>query len=264
MQGRVRVRAAQGLHQGREDVEVLVPLPVIAHGAALGDGFGVGEGDDPVFGGGEEKLHGVDGFSHIAPAGRGNVVEHAFLGREGHVAPRVHDVHRALDCGLYILGRDGLELEDGRTAEDGVEDGEVGVFGGGGDERDASVLDKLQKGLLLLFIEILDLVEVQKHAARCEEGVQLVDDLLDVGDARGGGVELSEGAVGALRDDAGYCCFARARGAVEDHVRDLPALHDAAQKPALAEDVPLAHHIVKRFRADLVRKRLIHGAPSLS
>ena len=139
---------------------MLVPLAVIAHGAALGDGPGVLERDGIALGGGEQKLHGVDGLAHIAPAGGGNVEEHPVLEREGGIPAGVHDVHGPLGGFRGVLGRNGLELKDGRAAQNRVEHREVGVFGRGGDERDAPVLDEFQKGLLLLFVEVLDLVEV--------------------------------------------------------------------------------------------------------
>ena len=237
---------------------MFVSLPVIAHGAALGDGFGVGKGNDAVFRGREQQFHRIDGLANIAPASGGNVIEHPFFGHERRISPRVHDIHRALRRLFYILRRNGLEFKHRGAAEDRVENSEIGVFSGGGNQRDAPVLNKLQEGLLLFLIKILDLVQIQKDAAGGEKGVQLIDDLLDIGDASRGGVELSERAVRALGDDAGDRSLARTRGAVEDHIRDLAAVHDAAQKPALAEDMALPDHIVERVGADFVRKRLIH------
>ena len=140
---------------------MLVPLPIIAHSTALGDGFGVGKGNDAVFRGGEQQFHRIDGLAHIAPAGGGNVIEHPFFGYERRISARVHDIHRALRRLFYIFGRDSLELKHRRAAEDRVENSEIGVFGGGGNQRDAPVLNKLQEGLLLFLIEILDLVQIQ-------------------------------------------------------------------------------------------------------
>ena len=105
--------------------------------------------------------------------------------------------------------------------------------------------------------------ELLKAAAGGQHGVKLRDDLLDVGNAGGGGVELSQGAVGALRDNAGHGGLAGAGGAVEDHVGDLPALHNAAQHPVPAQNMALAHHIVQGFGSYLVCQRLVHGPPSV-
>ena len=57
---------------------------------------------------------------------------------------------------------------------------EVGVFGGGGDQRDGAVLDELEKALLLLFVEVLDLVEVEQDAVGRHQRADLVDDRADV------------------------------------------------------------------------------------
>ena len=135
---------------------------------------------------------------------------------------------------LHIPGGDGLELKHRRAAEDSVEHAEIGVLGRGGDERDAPVLYKLQQRLLLLFVEILYLVEIEKHAAGGEEGVKLIDDLFYIGDARGRRVELAQRAVGALGDDARDGGLARPGGAVEYHVWYLAALDDAAEHTVFA------------------------------
>ena len=84
--------------------------------------------------------------------------------------------HRGHDLG----GGHGLELEHGAAREQGVVDVEIGVLGGGGDERYAAVLDELEEALLLLFVEVLYLVEVEQHAAGGEHGVELGDDGLYV------------------------------------------------------------------------------------
>ena len=60
---------------------------------------------------------------------------------------------------------------------------------------------ELKKALLLLFVEILDLVQINQRAIGGEEGVQLVDDGLDIRDARSRGVQVIQLAVGLLYDD---------------------------------------------------------------
>ncbi len=73
MQGGVGVGAPDGFMEGRKYVEMGVALPVVAHGAALGYGPGVGEREKNLaaFAPGRsiQKLHGVDGLPHVA-AGR--------------------------------------------------------------------------------------------------------------------------------------------------------------------------------------------------
>ena len=50
------------------------------------------------------------------------------------------------------------------------------------------VFDELQQALLLLLLKYWILIEVHKRTVRRKEGVQLVNDRLDVGNARRGGV----------------------------------------------------------------------------
>ena len=53
--------------------------------------------------------------------------------------------------------------------------------------------------LLLLFVEILDLVKIQQHAAGSQQRVKLGDDLFYVGKPGGRCVQLAQGAVGFFR-----------------------------------------------------------------
>ena len=144
------------------------------------------------------------------------------------------------------------------SAQNRVEHAEIRVLGRGGDERDAPVLDEFQQRLLLLFVEILDLIEIQQHAAGGEHGVQLRDYLLDVGDTGGRRVELAQTAVSALGDDARDGGFPRAGGAVEYHVWYLPALDDTPQHTAGTKYMLLPDNVVKTVRAYLVCQWFIH------
>ena len=261
MQRRVRIGAAQRFHQRGDNVVMLVPLAVIAHGAALRHGAGVvrREHDLSVDArrGGEQKLHGVERLAHVAAAAlrheRHDLVRAVGLnalapGKQPHGA-----AHRA----FRVARRDRLELKHRAAREDGVVYIEVRVFRRGRDERDRAVLDEFEQALLLLFIEVLDLVEIQKNAVRREHGVQLVDDRADVRKARGRGVELSQRAVRLFRNDARDGRFARTGRAVKDHVRDIAAFDDAAQQPALAENVALADDVVQLRRTQLIRQRAV-------
>ena len=110
----------------------------------------------------------------------------------------------------------------------------------------------------MFLVEILYLVQVQQHASRGEEGVQLVDYLFDVGDAGGGGVELAQRAVGALGDYPGHGGLAGAGGAVEYHVGYLAAVHYAPEHAVFSQDMWLAHHVLQTVGPYFVCKRLVH------
>ena len=192
---------------------MLVAVAVIAHRAALGDGFGVVERDLSLRrGGGEEQLQRVHRLAHVASAGGGDIVGHARGKADGLAAALVCQRDRPFGRAGDVGGGDGLELEDRRAAQNRAEHAEIRIFGRRGDQRDAAVLDELQQALLLLFVEILDLVKIQQHAARREQGVELGNDLLDVRDAGCRGVELAQRAVRLFRDDARDGRLARAGG----------------------------------------------------
>ena len=266
VQRRVRVAAPEGLHQGGGHVIHGVSALVIAHGAALGHLLGIGDSEDqgPVLylGGLIEQLHRVHGLPHVPAAGVGNVVGHSLLPPQGERALLPHQTQGPLHGGADLIGGDGLELKDRAPAEEGGVDVEIGVLRGGGDEGDGPVLHKLQEGLLLLFVEVLDLVQVQQHAAGGHHGPHIPDDVLDVLEGGGGGVELVEGAVGSLGDDVGDGSLPGTGGAVEDHIGVGPLLNEPAQQGVGAQQMLLTHDLVDGLRADAVRQGTIHRGPS--
>ena len=195
MHGGVRVGAADGLHEGGQIVIVIVAGFVIAHGRALRDLLRVlhGERDDAVHRprGGIEELDGVERLADIAAAGLGDMARHAGLGDDGHAVARLEKVQRPVHRPLRLRLLHRLELKDRGARQDRIVDVEIRVFRRGGDESDLAVFDVFEQGLLLFFVEILDLVEVQEHPVRREEGIELGVDLLDVGGGRRRGVEFT-------------------------------------------------------------------------
>ena len=117
MQGRVRVRAAHGLHQGGGNVKVGVPLPVVAHGGFLGGSLRVRQGDFqkpfPAPGGACQKLQGVHGLPDVPAAGGGDMLLHPLLTVDRRTQPAFQDGQPPLDGGQSFLGGDLLELEHG-------------------------------------------------------------------------------------------------------------------------------------------------------
>ena len=235
---RVRIGAPEGFHQGGGDVVVVVPLPVVAHGGFLGRRLGVLQGNHQLSplppGGGGEQLQGVHGLADVPAAGGGDVLPHPVLQHQGPAQPLIEQVHPPVNGGEGVLGGDLLELKHRGPGEHRPEHVEEGVLGGGGDEGDLPVFHELQQGLLLLFVKVLDLVQVQQHPVRGQEGADVGNDVLNVRDGRRGGVEPVEGAVGALGDDVGHRGLSRPRGAVEDQVGDVAPLDDPAQQAVLS------------------------------
>ena len=239
VESRVRVAAPEGLHQGGGQVIHGVAATVIAHGAALGHLLHVGEGEAQLPVPGlcrlAEELHGVDGLPDIAAAGGGDGGGDAVLPAEGQGGPALLNGQGPLHGDLDLLRLHRLELEDRGPGEEGAVDVEIGVLRSGGDEGQLTVLHELQQGLLLLLVEVLDLIQVQKDAAGGQEGPHVGDDVLDVLEGGCGGVEPVEGLVGALGDEVRHRGLAGTRRAVEDHVHRGAALNETAQHRALPQ-----------------------------
>ncbi len=189
----VWVTASDGLLQSGQDVIVVVSVPIIAEGRLLSHQFGVLQGHRHhavhLLASGTEQLRPVDGLAHIAAAGGGQVIPHIIRCLDGHAVALLQQPEGTVYRRSNLLGRDRFELKDGGAGEDGIENGEVGVLRGGSDDGDLAVLHELQQGLLLLFIEILDLIQVEQHPVGRQQGVNISDDLPNVRNGGGGGVE---------------------------------------------------------------------------
>ena len=261
VEGGVRIRPPHGLHQGGGDVKMGVSLPVIAHRRLLGHGPGVLHGDKEfsllALGGVQQKLDGVHCLSDISAAGPGNMLLYTLLADCFRSQALLHDGDPPLDGGEGVLRRDLLELKDGGPGQHRPKDGKKRVLRGGGDEGNPPVLHKLQQRLLLFFVEVLDLVQVQQHPFRGHEGADVRHDILDVGDGGGGGVEPVEGPVGPLGDDVGHRGLACPRRAVEDQVGYIAPLDDPAEQAVLAQNMPLPHHIVQGLGPYFIRQRAV-------
>ena len=265
VQRRVRIRAAQRLHERGHDVIVIVARAVIVHGAALRDVLGIGtqkaDGIPLSRRRRKEQLDRIERLAHIAAADGRDIPRRARLDIRRDIFPRAENGHRAQHGLFHLGGRHLLELKHRAAAEHRVIDIEIRVFRRGGDDRDAAVLHELQQRLLLLFVKILDLIEIQQHAAGREHGIELGNDIANVRNARGRGVQAAQGAVRAGRDDARDRGLAGAGRAVKHHVRDLPGLYDAAEHPVRAQNMLLPDDLVERRRPDLIRQWSVHSAP---
>ena len=265
MQRRVGIRAAQRLHERGHDVIVVVARTVIVHGAALRDVLGIraqeADGIPLSRRRRKEQLDRIERLAHIAAADGRDIPRRARLDVCRDVFPCAENGHRAQHGLFHLGGRHLLELKHRAAAEHRVIDIEIRVFRCRGNDRDAAVLHELQQRLLLLFVEVLDLVEIQQHTAGREHGIELGNDIADVRNARGRGVQAAQGAVRAGRDDACDRGLAGAGRAVKHHVRDLAGLHDAAEHPVRAQNMLLPDDIVERGRPDFIRQWSVHSAP---
>ena len=69
-----------------------------------------------------------------------------------------------MHCLQYSLRRELFKLKNRGTAQNRVENAEIGVLRGGGYEGDLAVFYKFQQGLLLALVEILDLIQIEQNS----------------------------------------------------------------------------------------------------
>ena len=184
--GGVGVGAPHRLLVGGDDVVMLVPVPVIAHRAPLGKFLRPLHRHLPParlgpVGRQGQHLDRIERLPHVPAAGPGDMCFHfgGNLNRDAQF--RFHRRKPPVDRFFYLGRLDRLELEDGAAGEHRPVDVEIGVFGGGGDQGDPAVLDILQQRLLLLFVEVLDLVEVEDDPFVAGNRPEVVDHRLDIG-----------------------------------------------------------------------------------
>ena len=189
----------------------------------------------------------------------GDVVRHPLLPVQGQGAFRLDQGQGPLHGGPDVGSGHGLEFKHRAPAEQGGIDVKVGIFGGGGDQGNRPVLHKFQQGLLLLFVEVLDLVQIQQHAARRQQRPHVPDDALHILKGGGGGVELVQRAVGPFGDDVGNGGLPGPGGTVKDHVGVCALLNEPAQQGVGPQQMFLPHHLVQPLRPDPVRQRMVHG-----
>ena len=213
-----------------------VAAPVVPHGAALGQRLGVRfrQQQRSVLGNCRlaEQLHGVDGLPHIAAAALSHQRRDLRLPRQGQGHPGLHDLQGPKHCRADLLRRDGFELKYAAAGKQRVIHIEKGIFRGGGDEGQGPVLHKFQQALLLLFVEILDLIQIQQDAAGGQQRPHIRDDVLHVLQGRRGSVQAVQSLVGLFRNNVGHGGLTGARGTIEHHVGIGPSVDQAAQNTA--------------------------------
>ena len=263
MQRCVRVGAAHGLLVGRNDVVVVVALPVVAHGGAAGDLPDHIQSNAllPVFHGRcrDRKVQTAQRLAQIAAGAFGQIGTGVLVHAHRHLLALGKALHGIAHPALHVRCGKGLELKHRAAGKQRVINVEIGVFGGGSDQGDAAVLDTFQQALLLLFIQVLDLVQIQQNAARRCQRADILEYCLDIPGAAGGAVELVQGHAAVLGNDACHRSLSGAGGAVKDHVRNAPAFNGTAEHPLRGQQMLLPAHICQRFGTQALRKWFIHG-----
>ncbi len=144
------------------------------------------------------------------------------------------DTERSADCGHKLFSGYRLELEYRGAADYGVIDVKIRILRCGGDKSYLSVFDVFQQGLLLLFVEVLYLVQIKQHAVNAVQGVGVGYNVLDIGNGRGGTVQLVKLHMGIFGNYACNGCFTHSGTAVKYHVRYLSVFDYTAQGLSLA------------------------------
>ena len=263
MQCRVRVGAAHGLLVGRNDVVVVVALPVVAHGGAAGD-LPDHVQSNALFSVFHRccrdcKVQTAQRLAQIAPGAFGQIGTGVLVHAHRHLLPLGKALHGVAHPALHIRCGKGLELKHSAAGKQGIIDVKIGVLGGGSNQGDAAVLDALQKALLLLFVQVLDLVQIQQNAARRCQRADILEHRLDIPCAAGGAVELVQGHAAVLGNDTCHRGLSGTGGTVKDHVGNAPALDGAAEHPPRCQQMLLPAHIRQRFGTQALRKRFVHG-----
>ena len=163
---------------------------------------------------------------------------------------------RAAHRGLDVRRLNRLELKHRAAAQNRVKHVKIRIFCRGCNERNAAVLDELQQGLLLFFVKILNLVQINQRAVRRHQRAQLVKNLFDVRDGRGRCIEPIQLALGLCRDNRGNRRFSHTGRTVKNHVWNVAALDNPAQQTGLSQNMRLANHIRQCGWADTVGQRL--------
>ena len=205
------------------------------------------------------KVQTAQRLAQIAPGAFGQIGTGVLVHAYRHLFPFGKALHGVAHPALHVRCGKGLELKHRAAGKQRVIDVEIGVLGGGGDQGDAAVLDTFQKALLLLFVQVLDLVQIQQYAARRCQRADILEHRLDIPGAAGGAVELVQGHAAVLGNDACHRGLSGAGGAVKDHVGDAPALDGAAEHPPRSQQMLLPAHICQRFGTQALRKWFIHG-----
>ena len=119
---------------------------------------------------------------------------------------------------LHLCRFHGFKLKYRTAAENGVVDVEIRVFGGRGNEGNGAVLDVFQQCLLLFFIQVLDLIQIQHHTAHGVKAAQFGNKRLDIPGRGGCAIETVELFAGARRNDARGSGFPHAGRPVKDEI----------------------------------------------
>ena len=162
VEGGVGVAPPHGFHQGGGQVVGLVAAPVVTLGRSLPCSLDVGSVQGRSVSAGFGICHGNSRFQNregLAGVAGGEGCDFISCVRGEHDA--FPDGRPADGFDEFFLGY-GLEFEDEGAAEERPVDIEVRIFSGGADETDPAGFHVGEEELLLFFVQVLDLVQIEQ------------------------------------------------------------------------------------------------------
>lgn len=248
VEGGVGVASADAFDQGADDIVVGIAVAVVSGDTFL-DGLGrqfAGEVDGVFKGGEDADFEGGEGASGVAVAGAGEVFEGVVVGLD---VPGSQTTFGVVDGtakeGEDIFLGEGVKLKEAASAQEGVIDGEEGVFGRGADQDDDPIFDVGEEDVLLGFVEAVDFVHEKEGAASFggqvvgsfgEDFAKLLDPLRD-------GADLDEVAMGFDGEQAGEGGFSGTWGAVKEHGAEPVGSQQATEHFSGSEEVLLSDEL---------------------
>ena len=160
---------------------------------------------------------------------------------------------------VFFLQR--LEYIQLTPRQQGADDLERGILGGGPDERDNAFFDSTQQRVLLRLAEPVNLVDEQNGRRGSEKAAVPgpFNHLAHVFHPAGNGAQRIERRLQHVGDDVSQGGFSHARRPPQDERRNSASLNHLAQHRALSHQVTLPHIFVERARAHSFCQRFTHN-----
>ena len=137
-------------------------------------------------------------------------------------------------------------------------DFEERVFGSSTDEHYRAVFHVREQHILLRLVEAMNLVDKHDSTAASVASVllRLGDELAQLGDTAGNGVNGLKLFAGDMRDDLRQRCFACSRRSVKEYGLQYITLNHTAQRTACAHSALLPYKVAEAFGTHAVSQRL--------
>jgi hypothetical protein len=230
----VGIGATQRLDERRDDVVVLVALPVVADRRPVDRRLGRGQVDHRAAGGPGRaggRLEIGQRATGVAAGQPDQVVAGVVIEGERAAEAALVDQGALDDVGDVGVG-ERVQLQQEAAGEQRGDHREERVLGRGRDQGDPAVLDSGQEGVLLGLAEAVHLVDEQHRLAAPmgQVGARLLDRGPHLLDAGRHGRDLHEGTVGGAAHDRGDGGLARARRPPQQQRQGLAALDQLTQR----------------------------------